>query len=164
MKLLNRIIDWLQATFTPNRVVVMLGGVLTGLSATISAWLAAHVPGVHLTSGEITAVALSAAAISVRLLDRWIDGWQAQEPIDFGGDLENAADEFVHDPAVQHAGGAIVGLKALEGQISQLAERVEGGGAQPAEIVSELDAVGHTLARFLSQQPAQPNPSPQGTE
>ena len=83
MKLLNRVIDKLQAALPPNRIAVLLAGPITAASGASSAWMAVHVPGIVLSPVEVTAFGLAAAAIAARMLDRWIDQWQKGEPLDF---------------------------------------------------------------------------------
>jgi hypothetical protein len=158
MKLLNRIVDWLQATFPPNRVVVLLGGVITAVSGTIAAWIATHVPGIQLSTGEVAGVIGATLLISIRLLDRWIDGWQAHEQIHYGEDLEGGFEDLVHAPAVSevldaHGVGA---LEALGHAVSELRGHVEAGGVQPAEIAQHLDAIAAGAAQALREQPAEP--------
>lgn len=101
MNPLNGIIDWLQATFPPNRIVVLLGGILTAVSSTAAAWLAAHFPGLALNAPEIAGVLAAAALITIRLLDRWIDQWQKGEGIDFAGDTQALFDELLADDDVR---------------------------------------------------------------
>lgn len=96
MKLLNRLIDRLQATFPPNRIVVLLTPIVfVPASAWAAAWIAEHFPGVNLPAGVIAGFAGAAAVSALTLGYKWLDGWQAHEQIDFVGDLEETADEVV---------------------------------------------------------------------
>jgi hypothetical protein len=152
--LLHRVIDHLQAKLPPNRIVVLLGGLLTAVSATVSAWLAAHFPGLDLGAPEIAGVLGAAALITIRLLDRWLDQWQRNEPIDFEGDIEDLADDL--DPLPPGLRRAVVGVETLEDlgvAMTETRQHVEGGGVQMATIVERLDAFGATLAQFLRDQP-----------
>jgi len=164
----NRAIDFLQAQFPPNRLVVLLGGLLTAASATISAWLAAHFPGLNLGAPEVAGVLAAAALITIRLLDRWIDQWQRQEPVNYQADLEAALDELADDPAVQHILANIGTVEQVAHVIADLRTQVEAGTLQPAAIAADLGHLGDTLSQFLhdigaehmAPQAAAPAPSP----
>lgn len=132
MKLLNPIIDKLQATFPPNRVAILLAGVITAVSGSIAAWLAAHFPGLNFGSVEIAGVLGAAVIITVRLLDRWFDRWQAKEEVDYGDDIQIALDELAGTPYPPSADGAAVALGTLEGveqMILEIQNRIAGGPA-----------------------------------
>lgn len=81
--LLNEIIDSLQATFPPNRIVALLtpgAAILAGASAQ---WLTEHFPGIaELTGADeitLTAAFLAGAGAVVLAAYKWLDGWQAHE-------------------------------------------------------------------------------------
>lgn len=168
MKLLNRAVDFLQAQFPPNRIVVLLGGLLTAVSATVSAWLAAHFPGLNLGTAEVAGVLGAAALITIRLLDRWIDQWQRQEPVDYQADLEAALDELADDPTVQDILANLGSVEQAAAVIADLRASVEAGTLQPADIATGLGHIGDALGEFLhnvntAQAPAAPAPAPSPT-
>jgi hypothetical protein len=74
-------IDAVQAKWPPNRVVVLLTPIVfVPLSVWASGWAAANLPGLPpLTSGEILGVELAGALAALKLVDRWVDGWQKHE-------------------------------------------------------------------------------------
>lgn len=122
MKLLNRVIDFLQEKFPPNRVAVLLAGPITAVSGTTSAWLAANVPGAHFTPAEITAFGLAAAAIAARMFDRWIDGWQKGDPFQLESGLERTLLEL--DPGeIRALADAIDPQQGESGETNTPAER-----------------------------------------
>lgn len=153
MKTLIRggIIDKLQATFPPNRIVVLLGGVLTALSSTIAAWIAAHCPGLNLGAAEIAGVLAAAAIVTVRLLDRWIDQWQRGEQINTQVDLEAAFEELADGPEVQVALAAIGTLQAVELELAELRARIGGDSIKRTEVFAELESIGGAVTQFLHE-------------
>lgn len=151
--MLNSIIDWLQATFPPNRVVVLLGGVLTAVSGVIAAWLAIHFPGVKLGAPEVAGVMGAALLISIRLLDRWIDQWQRHEPIAVHHDLEQAINELADDPEVQAAFAAVGTLQAAGKSISDLRAEVESGNLDRSQLSAELGSVVDLIAQYVHDHP-----------
>ncbi len=158
MKYVHRAIDFLQAQFPPNRIAVLLGGLLTAVSATIAAWLAAHFPGLDLGAPEVAGVLAAAALITIRLLDRWIDQWQLGEQINAQADLEDAFDELTEDPAVQHALTELalsLGLAAdVNEKIALIRTRAGNGELDSTEVVDELGALADAIAQFLHDHPA----------
>ncbi len=79
LALLNKGIDKLQATFPPNRVVVLLTPLVFAPAAGfICAYVAKKVPGVHLDSTEVTGIFIGGAAAAVIKAYKWLDGWQAE--------------------------------------------------------------------------------------
>jgi len=95
-KLLNRIIDKLQATFPPNRIVVLLTPILfMPLAGSVTAWTATHFPGLALSEGIVIGLAGAAALAALTLAYKWLDQWQRGETIDFGADFGEVVDQFV---------------------------------------------------------------------
>lgn len=79
MKLLDALIDYLQAKFPPNRVVILLTPVFAAAAAFVAAWTAKHVPGLRLDQGQLTAIFVTGAASVIPLVYKWLDGWQKHE-------------------------------------------------------------------------------------
>lgn len=80
MKVLSALIDYLQAKFPPNRVVVLLTPLVFAPAAGfVSAWVAQRVPGVTLDPAEVTGVFVAGAAFAVAKAYKWLDGWQKHE-------------------------------------------------------------------------------------
>jgi len=78
--LLNRLIDYLQEKFPPNRVVVLLTPlVFVPAAAYISALAAKQIPGVHLDPAEITGVFVAGGLGAAVKAYKWLDGWQFHE-------------------------------------------------------------------------------------
>jgi hypothetical protein len=78
--LLRHPIDYLQAKFAPNRIVVLLTPlVFVPVSAAVSAWVAQHFPGMNLDPAVVTGFAAAGALSALTMAYRWIDGWQAEE-------------------------------------------------------------------------------------
>ena len=78
--LLNAGIDKLQATFPPNRIVVLLTPLVFAPAAGfVCAYVAKKIPGVHLDSGDVTAVFIGGATAAVVKAYKWLDRWQASE-------------------------------------------------------------------------------------
>lgn len=103
MRLVNLIIDKLQATFPPNRIAILLAAPIVAAAAWTSAFVAANVPGVELPVGVVAGVMGSAVLIVVTLLYKWFDQWQKGETPDFEGDLELALEEFLSNPEARAA-------------------------------------------------------------
>lgn len=78
-KLGNTLIDKLQATFPPNRIVALLSAPVAVGVAAGAAWVAAKFPGLDLDSTQITAIALGALGAVVAAAYKYLDGWQAYE-------------------------------------------------------------------------------------
>lgn len=95
MKLLNLIIDKLQATFPPNRIMLLLAGPIVAASAWTSALVSANIPGVELPVGIVAGIIGGAVLIAITLIYKWFDQWQRGEAIDFGADLEEVVEQFV---------------------------------------------------------------------
>lgn len=159
--MLNRIIDYLQAKFPPNRIVVLLGGVLTAVSGTVAAWLAVHFPGLSFGAAEVAGIMAGAVLISIRLLDRWIDQWQKGEKVDYPADIEAALEELGEDPALDHALAAFGTLEGVAQSVGELRTRVEGGnGPNQEQLSASLGSIGDAIAGFLHQYQVEPEPAP----
>lgn len=67
--------------FPINRVVALLGPFLVAGAATVSAWLADHLPFIadQVDAGEIEAIFLGTAAAGVAALYKWLDNWGKYE-------------------------------------------------------------------------------------
>lgn len=168
MKLLSRIIDKLQATFPPNRIVVVLTPlVFVPAAASVSGWIAEHFPGVAIPQGGVLGIMGAAALAALTLAYKWIDGWQKHEPIDVEGDLEDALAEFLADPnaaahlAQLHPGllSAIVDLSPLADvgrALATTAEKVKAGELSNPDAASAILGLEETLRAFVAQhsQPA----------
>ena len=163
MKLVNRAIDFLQAQFPPNRVVVLLGGLVTALAGIISAWLAANFPGLNLGTTEIAIVLSAVLLIGARLVDKWFDQWQRGEDIDAQADLEAALDELLEDAEVQRVvdhtwepleKANLSMLDSLGASISELRTRAENGNVPQPELVAELGAFADAVSQYVHRSPA----------
>ena len=74
------LLDKLQATFPPNRVVVLLTPLVFAPAAGyISAQVAKTIPGVQLDSAEIMGIFIAGGTAAVVKAYKWLDGWQAAE-------------------------------------------------------------------------------------
>jgi hypothetical protein len=77
--LLSDLIDYLQAKFPPNRVVVLLTPLFSAASGWLAVLSAEHTPFLNLSQGQLTAVFIAGAGIVVPAVYKWLDGWQAHE-------------------------------------------------------------------------------------
>lgn len=78
-RLLNRAIDYAQEKLPPNRVVVLLTPLVFAPAAGyVTALVAKQVPGIHLDSGELTALFIAGATAAVVKAYKWLDGWQKE--------------------------------------------------------------------------------------
>jgi len=153
--MLNTIIDKVQATFPPNRVVILLAGLITAVSSTASAWLAAHFPGLNLGTVEIAGVLGAAALITIRLLDRWIDQWQHHENINVQADLEGQLDGFVDSPEAQAFFVALGTFHGLGEALATLRSKVETGDLSYEELAQELGHFGQVISEFIADHPVE---------
>lgn len=152
MTLLNRLIDKLQETFPPNRIVVLLTPIaFMPVAATVTAWVATHFPGLELDEGIIIGLAGGAALAALTLAYKWLDQWQRGEDIATQADLEEALVNLEDGPDVQdlfHVLGTLEGVGRLLGN---LRTRLDSAGDQipdaevSAELAPILDAIGATL-------------------
>lgn len=82
MTALHRAIDYLQETFPPNRVVVLLTPlVFVPLAGTVSAWIAENFPGLQLSEEAVVGFAAAGALSALAAAYKWIDGWQKHEQV-----------------------------------------------------------------------------------
>lgn len=170
MKILNPIIDKLQALFPPNRIAILLAGMITAVSGSIAAWLAAHFPDLNFGAAEIAGVLGAAVIITVRLLDRWFDRWQEGERVDYQGDVETAVSELAQSPDVHALLGALGTLEGANHALADLRAKVESGGITATEALPMLDSIREVIANFLGDHtlhdeapaaaPAPPEPAP----
>lgn len=151
MKLLNPIIDKLQATFPPNRICILLAGPIVAFSAWLSALIATNVPGVELSSGIVAGIIGAAVLIVITLLYKWFDQWQAGEPIAVDADLNDAFEEIVssHAQVDQLLGGAA----GIEQALLALRLRVAEDDINPVELATELEAIGIGISQVLEGTP-----------
>jgi uncharacterized membrane protein (DUF485 family) len=104
VKLFSALVDKFQATFPPNRIVVLLTPtVFLPAAAYASTWLATNAPGIALPQGAIIGFGAAAALAAITLAYKWLDHWQLGEGIDYGGDVEAALGELVADPELLRA-------------------------------------------------------------
>lgn len=159
--LFSRIIDWLQATFPPNRIAILLGGIITAVAGTIAAWLAAHFPGLNLGAPEIAGVLGAALLITIRLLDKWLDQWQAGEPIAVHPDIEAAIEELADSPDVVDLYNALGSLEGIGIALGDLRTRLDSPGDQllDEDISKELVPIIDTIGAVLEQHAAQRDPA-----
>lgn len=140
---LSPIIDKLQATFPPNRLMLIFAGPIVAVSAWISALITSNIPTVELPVGVVSGIVGGAVLVAIILLYKWFDQWQAGEPINVDADLEAAFDEIV---AGHQAIDALIGNSEGVGKaIETLRERVGEQTINQAEIVDELFAIAATL-------------------
>lgn len=153
-KLIGSFGDRLQAIFTPNRVAILLAGPITAAAAWISGTIAANIPGVQLPVGVIAGVMGVAVIITVRLLDRWFDQWQAGEPLTFDEDLEKALAELEETTTAflaEHGTMQQVGV-ALQG----LHDRLSKGSIHEAEVTAGVSEVLDLIAPRALDTPDAP--------
>lgn len=163
MKLLNPFLDKLQATFPPNRIMLILAGPIVYFSAWCSAVVTTNVPGVKLPTGLVAGVVGAVVLIAVVLIYKWFDQWQAGEPIDVGKDLEAAFEEIVDGhQQIDRLTGTAAGVKAAVGDLH---DRLSRGEINEAQVVDELkgifgalDAVAPPEAEVASSAPADAAP------
>lgn len=149
MKFLSPFIDRLQALFPPNRVAILLAAPIAAAAAWTSATIAAHVPGVELPVGVVSAVMLICVLVVVRLIDKWFDQWQAGESIDVSADLESAFEEIVSGhQQIDHLLGTAAGIGTA---IEELHDRVEKGQVSEEELTAELEDIAGAVAAALRQ-------------
>lgn len=80
LDLLNKVIDKLQETFPPNRIVALLTPLAAAGAGAGTAWVAKHFPGLPaFDSAELTAFAGAGALAVITAAYKWLDGWQKAE-------------------------------------------------------------------------------------
>lgn len=77
--LLRRPIDYLQAKFPPNRIVLLATPLVAPAAAGISAWIATNFPGVELSEGTIIGFAALGGLAVLKGAYKWVDRWQEEE-------------------------------------------------------------------------------------
>lgn len=83
--LAHGVIDQLQRSFPPNRIVVLLTPLLFAPAAGfVAALVAQWVPGIELDPLEVTLVFVAGAAAAVTKAYKWLDGWQRAEAREWG--------------------------------------------------------------------------------
>lgn len=79
-KALHAAIDYLQAKFPPNRIVVLLTPlVFVPAAGFVSAWVAKNIPGVNLSSEWVLGVFVAGGLAALGAANKWLDGWQQHE-------------------------------------------------------------------------------------
>jgi hypothetical protein len=64
----------------PNRVVAFLTPTVFAPAAGFaSTWIAAHVPGAHVSSGDLQSIFIAGALIALAPAAQWLHGWQKYE-------------------------------------------------------------------------------------
>jgi hypothetical protein len=64
----------------PNRTVALLTPILFApLAGAVSAWVAAHIPGVDLPPDQVQAAFIAGSLIAFGKAAQWLHGWQAHE-------------------------------------------------------------------------------------
>lgn len=150
-ELIGAIGDRVQALFPPNRVAILLSGVITALSGSIAAWLAAHAPGLEFGQLEIAGVLGAAVIITVRLLDRWFDQWQKGEPVNYQADFDQALEELANSPEAHVFYEALGTMHGVGDSLADLRARIEAGTVNEAEIANGLAAIHDVVARWLHE-------------
>jgi len=65
---------------SPNRIVALYTPfIFAPLAGFISAWLAAHVPGVNIASDQLDVVFIVGMLIALAMAAQWVHGWQKWE-------------------------------------------------------------------------------------
>lgn len=164
MKLINRIIDKLQATFPPNRVMLALAGPITAASIWISAWVTAHVPGVELPVGIVAGAIGAVALITITLIYKWFDQWQKGEPINVDADVEAMIDELANAPEISAFFEAIGTFDGIAGMIAQVRARVDEGTINEAEVNEELATILAVVEGFLNDHSQEQLEQPEAVE
>lgn len=128
--MLDQLIDDAQTKWPPNRVAIALGILLTPillvLTATVTAWLAAHFPGLpQLTPAAVVAVVVpilvAVATAVITLLYKYLDGWQKRE----------AARHQLIGKLLEHPLGPAQGAAELESALFPvIAQSTSSGSAQ----------------------------------
>lgn len=159
MNLLNHIIDRLQATFPPNRLMLILAGPIVAASAWISAFVTGNVPGATLPVGIVAGVIGAAVLIVITLIYKWFDRWQEGERIDYQGDLEQAAFEFSEamGPDEQAFFAALGTLQGTGDALANLRAQIEtDDGITEAGILDQLTSIGDVVEEFLAEKAPEP--------
>jgi len=163
VKLLNRIVDKLQATFPPNRIVVTLTPIVfVPAAASASGWVAEHFPGVDVPAGGVLGLMGAGALAALTLAYKWVDGWQKGEHLNVENDLEDALAEFLADPDAAKALAnlhpellaELVDLSPLADvgrALATTAERVGAGELSNPDAASAITGLEETLRAFVAQ-------------
>lgn len=164
MKLINGIIDKLQATFPPNRIMLGLAGPITAASIWLSAWVTAHVPGVELPVGVIAGAMGLVGLIVITLLYKWFDQWQRGEPITVDADLEAAIDELANAPEISAFFEALGTFDGVGKMIAEVRARIDDGTINEAEVNEELATILAVVDGFLNDHPQEQLEAPEPVE
>jgi hypothetical protein len=161
MRLLNILIDKLQAAFPPNRIVVILTPlVFMPLAGSITAWAAVHFPGLKLSEGLVIGLGGAAALGALTLAYKWLDQWQHHENIYVQTDLETQLDSFVDSPEAHAFFVALGTFHGLGELIDELRAKMKQGSVGYEELEQELGHVADVIAAFIADHPTEiPPPS-----
>jgi hypothetical protein len=162
VKLLNALIDKFQATFPPNRIVILLTPyVFVPTSAGIAGWITVHFPGLDVPQGAVLGVMGAAALAALTLWYKWLDHWQVREPINVEDDLDQALNQFLADPEAMKALAQLhPELFALDlDPLADVAHRIENlrtkvAGAGQEHLAAELLGLGQDLGKFVDARQA----------
>lgn len=121
---------------TPNRVVAVLTPtVFAPVAGLCSSWLAAHIPGVDISSDQLQAIFIAGALIALAPAVQWLHGWQKWEA------RQDNAEHDVEMANVAALGGAagptIPSAPDSDGGPSDDADDLEG-----TAILDDLDGLG----------------------
>jgi hypothetical protein len=157
--MLNALLDKLQATFPPNRIVVLLTPLLfIPGSAAVTAWVAIHFPGLAIPEGLIVGLSGAAALGALTLAYKWLDQWQKGEPISIHPDIEAALAEAVDSPDVHDLFSVLGSLEGVGQALGDLRTRLDSHEQIPNEELSAALApiIDHTAAVVHQHQAVHP--------
>jgi hypothetical protein len=66
-------------TSSLGRIIALITPFFAALAASITAWVAKHIPGVQLDSAQITALMVAVATSALGAAWKWLTGWQQHE-------------------------------------------------------------------------------------
>jgi hypothetical protein len=134
---------------TPNRVVAFLTPTVFAPAAGFaSSWIAAHVPGTHISSSDLQAIFIAGALIALAPAAQWLHGWQKYEAresdAEHAVELANAAAMAAAPPAAAQAAAPLAaglddvddteGMSILAGldDLDDTGDELLPDGAEPA--------------------------------
>jgi len=155
-RLLNQLIDKLQATFPVNRLVVLATPILfIPASAAVTGWVALHFPGLEIPEGLVVGLSGAAALGALTLAYKWLDQWQHGENIGSQADIEAALEEFADSPDVADLFSALGSLEGIGHSVGDLRARMGGdAGLTEAQVIDSLGSIGDAIAAVLHEHSA----------